>query len=62
MFPSCRILLLLSSTLWILQLLKEATRLEKYEPFRTQRLLAKRGTKILSDEAKNFIIQDLAKI
>ncbi|KAL8290588.1 hypothetical protein RQP46_002846 [Phenoliferia psychrophenolica] len=45
-----------------MRLLKEATRLEKYEPFRTQRLLAKRGTRVLSDEAKNNILKDLANI
>ncbi|KAH8929595.1 hypothetical protein BT69DRAFT_1292469 [Atractiella rhizophila] len=43
------------------KLLKDSTRQEKYEPFRTQRLLARRATRNISSEQREELLKDLEK-
>lgn len=45
-----------------MKVLKEATAQEKYEPFRTQVLLARRATRNLMPGVEEAILRDLARI
>lgn len=44
------------------QTLKETTQLDKYEQFRTSRLIARRATANLSEQSRNELLRDLSAI